>query len=129
MRRATMAEVRATYKPRDAWWTVLLVDPVAGPIVRLLAPYRLITANGLTLVAFVVGLGAAGLFWQASRPALIAGALLYHLSFIIDCVDGKIARLHRSGTIFGSWIDFICDRIRIVVCTLALMGGQYRVTG
>jgi hypothetical protein len=30
---------------------------------------------------------------------------------------------------FGVWFDFIFDRVRVVLCTVALMGGQYARTG
>jgi phosphatidylglycerophosphate synthase len=126
--RATRAEVRATYKARDAWWTVLLVDPIAGWLVRLVSPYRWITANRLTVASFAVGLGAAACFVRGGPPWLVAGALLYHVSFILDCVDGKIARLRRDWSILGGWLDFVLDRIRVVLCAMALMGGQYRLT-
>ncbi|MFL5286419.1 MAG: hypothetical protein ACJ8AW_36945, partial [Rhodopila sp.] len=33
--KVTLQEIRErTYKPRDAWWTVLLVDPLAARLVR-----------------------------------------------------------------------------------------------
>jgi phosphatidylglycerophosphate synthase len=124
-----MAEVRATYKSRDAWWTVLLVDPLAGRLVRLVSPYRWITPNGLTIAAFALGLASAACFLQGSWGWLITGALTYHLSFVVDCMDGKVARLRDTESIFGTWLDFICDRVRVVLCAMALMGGQYLVTG
>jgi phosphatidylglycerophosphate synthase len=124
-----MAEVQATYKPRDAWWTVLLVDPLAGRLVRLVSPYRWVTPNWLTVAAFALGLGSAACFLQGVRGWLITGALIYHLSFVVDCMDGKIARLRQTGSIFGSWLDFIGDRVRVMLCAMALMGGQYLVTG
>lgn len=57
--------------------------------------------------------------------SLIIGAALYHLSFIFDCIDGKLARLKGNGTVFGGWLDYVFDRIRVLFCALALMGGQY----
>ena len=128
MRRATKEEVQATYKARDAWWTVLLVDPLAGWLVRLVSPFPWITANRLTVASFAFGLGSAVCFLQGSSALLIVGALLYHVSFILDCMDGKIARLRRDWSILGGWLDFLFDRLRVVLCTLALMGGQYRIT-
>ncbi|MFD0520693.1 CDP-alcohol phosphatidyltransferase family protein [Paractinoplanes durhamensis] len=122
----TLEEIRErTYKPRDAWWTVLLVDPVASRLVRLVAPHRRITPNMLTVLATVIGLAAAGCFAMQTRWWLVAGALLFHVSFIVDCMDGKIARLNGTGSIFGAWFDFVFDRIRVFICALALFGGQY----
>ncbi|WP_033339177.1 CDP-alcohol phosphatidyltransferase family protein [Catenuloplanes japonicus] len=125
----TAGQVRATLKDRDAWWTVLLVDPIATPIVRRVARFGWITPNRLTLAAFLLGTGAALSFWQATRPWLALGALLFHLSFMFDCMDGKVARLRGDGSAFGAWLDFICDRIKDLTCTAGLFGGQWAVTG
>ena len=128
--RVALAEIRSrTYKARDAWWTVALVDPLASRLVRLVAPWRPVTPNRLTIAAFLVGIGAAACFWQQTYGWLVAGALLFHLSFVIDCMDGKIARLNGTGSVFGAWLDYVFDRLRIVVCTIGLFGGQYARTG
>ncbi|WP_229069196.1 CDP-alcohol phosphatidyltransferase family protein [Actinoplanes sp. DH11] len=124
--KVTLQEIRErTYKPVDAWWTVLLVDPLASRLVRLVAPYRWITPNVLTLLATVIGVGAMVFFAIGDRWALAAGAVLFHLSFVVDCMDGKIARLNGTGTIFGQWLDFVLDRVRVFFCAIALFGGQY----
>ncbi|MDQ0948835.1 phosphatidylglycerophosphate synthase [Streptomyces phaeochromogenes] len=125
-----LAEVRRiTEKKRDAWWTVLLVDPVATPLVRLTAMRTRITPNQITWGAFLLGLVSAACFAFGDWRWLIAGALVYHLSFILDCMDGKVARLTGQGSVFGAWLDFVFDRIRVAVCGVALMAGQYDRTG
>jgi phosphatidylglycerophosphate synthase len=122
----TLQEIRErTYKPRDAWWTVLLVDPLASRLVRIVAPHRRITPNMLTTIATVLGLAAAACFAQQTRWWLVAGALLFHVSFVVDCMDGKIARLNGTGSLFGAWFDFVFDRLRVFACALTLFGGQY----
>ncbi|MCA2219138.1 CDP-alcohol phosphatidyltransferase family protein [Jidongwangia harbinensis] len=124
--RFTLHEIRTrTYKDRDAWWTVWLVDPLASRLVWLVAPLRSVTPNRLTVSAFLLGVGAAACFWQQSYAWLALGALLFHFSFVIDCMDGKIARLKGTGSVFGAWLDYVFDRLRVLVCTVALMGGQY----
>lgn len=130
MASATLAELRAvTYKQRDSWWTVLLADPIAIHLVRFAARHRWITPNRITVLGFLLGLGSAACFATAERPWLIAGALLYHVIFILDCVDGKLARWQGSGSILGGWMDLAFDHIRVVVCVVALTGGQYLATG
>ncbi|MGW0651902.1 CDP-alcohol phosphatidyltransferase family protein [Streptomyces umbrinus] len=125
-----LAEVRRiTEKKRDAWWTVLLVDPVATPLVRLTAMRTRITPNQITWGAFLLGLVSAACFAFGDWRWLIAGALVYHLSFILDCMDGKVARLTGQGSVFGAWLDFVFDRIRVALCGVALMAGQYDRTG
>ena len=126
----TLAEVRErTYKKRDAWWTVFLVDPLAGRLVVWTANHTSITPNQLTLGAGVLGLASAACFTQGSWPWLVAGALLFHLSFVLDCMDGKIARLKGTGSVFGAWVDFVFDRIRFFACMMALLLGQWVYTG
>ncbi|MGK5685362.1 CDP-alcohol phosphatidyltransferase family protein [Actinoplanes sp. URMC 104] len=129
VQRFPLAVIRdRTYKQKDAWWTVGLVDPLASRLVWLVSPWRSVTPNRLTLLAFVVGLDSAYCFWRADYPWLLAGALLFHLSFVLDCMDGKIARLNGTGSPFGSWLDYVLDRLRVAVCAVGLFGGQYAAT-
>ncbi|MFD3586265.1 CDP-alcohol phosphatidyltransferase family protein [Streptomyces sp. NPDC058683] len=116
---------KLTCKKRDAWWTVFLVDPVATRLLLVVARFRFITPNRVTWAALFIGLAAGGFFLEGDRQSLIIGALLYHLSFILDCIDGKLARLKGNGTVFGGWLDYVFDRIRVLFCALALMGGQF----
>ncbi|MFE0871555.1 CDP-alcohol phosphatidyltransferase family protein [Streptomyces rochei] len=120
---------KLTCKKRDAWWTVFLVDPVATRMLIVLARFRFITPNRVTWAALFIGLASAGFFLQGDSRSLLIGALLYHLSFILDCIDGKLARLKGNGTVFGGWLDYVFDRIRVLFCALALMGGQFLRTG
>ncbi|MER5438115.1 CDP-alcohol phosphatidyltransferase family protein [Streptomyces sp. NPDC002790] len=120
---------RLTQKKRDAWWTVLLVDPMATPLVRVTARWTRITPNQITWGALILGLGAAGCFAMGDWRWLIAGAVIYHLSFVLDCMDGKVARLTGQGSVFGAWLDYIFDRVRVMACAVALMGGQFQRTG
>jgi hypothetical protein len=78
--------------------------------------------------AFLLGLGAAGCFARQSYWWLFAGAVLFHLSFVLDCMDGKIARLNGTGSVFGAWLDYVFDRLRVLVCAIGLFGGQYQRT-
>ncbi|GIF26223.1 phosphatidylglycerophosphate synthase [Actinoplanes tereljensis] len=128
-RRIALSEIRSrTYKRRDAWWTVWLVDPLASRLVWLVAPWRWVTPNLLTFLAFLIGIGSAVSFWQGSYGWVALGALLFHVSFVLDCMDGKIARLNGTGSVFGQWLDYVFDRLRVVVTTIGLFGGQYERT-
>jgi len=129
LQRFTLDDVRGTYKKRDAWWTIFLVDPLAGRLVVPVANRTNITPNQLTILAALLGIGAAASFWQATTWWFIAGAVLFHLSFVIDCMDGKIARLKGTGSYFGVWLDFLFDRVRDLICAIALFGGLERATG
>jgi phosphatidylglycerophosphate synthase len=126
----TLSDVRElTYKRRDSWWTVFLVDPVASHLVKVTANRTSITPNQLTIAALLLGLGAAVCFAQGTSAWLLAGAALFHLGFVLDCMDGKIARLKGTGSAFGAWLDYVFDRIRVLICALCLLGGFFLATG
>jgi phosphatidylglycerophosphate synthase len=126
----TAADVRdRTLKYTDAWWTVLLVDPLAAPAVAFIANRTPITPNVITVGSLLLGLACAGAFLLHTWTWLLIGALLYHLSFTLDCMDGKVARLKGNGSAIGGLLDYIFDRIRVVVVTIGLFGGQFNATG
>jgi hypothetical protein len=128
--RWTTADVkRRTLKFKDAWWTVLLVDPVAAPLVAFIANYTAVTPNAITVTSLLLGLASAAAFWLHTWPWLVAGAVLFHLSFTLDCLDGKVARLKGNGSAIGGLLDFTCDQIRMLAATLGLFGGQFQATG
>ena len=127
--RFTLADVQKTYKRKDAWWTVLLVDPVASRLTVPVANHTRITPNQISFVSFLTGIGAALSFAQGSHGWLALGALLYHVSFVLDCMDGKIARLKGTGSAFGMWLDFSFDQYKFWICAAGLAYGQYARTG
>ncbi|MEV0380155.1 CDP-alcohol phosphatidyltransferase family protein [Nonomuraea sp. NPDC050643] len=126
MRTYSLDDVHETRKRRDSWWTVYFVDPVACRVALPVANHTRLTPNGLTVFSLVLGAVSAGCF---AANQLVAGACVFYLSFMIDCVDGKIARLKGTGTPFGLWLDYVGDRVRVVLCAGGLAYGQYTLTG
>jgi phosphatidylglycerophosphate synthase len=124
-RRFSLEDIRATYKWRDAWWTVYLVDPLASRLMLPLVNHTRITPNQVSSLSFVVGIFAALSFVQGGHGWLVLGAALYHISFVLDCIDGKIARLKGTGSVFGMWLDYSFDRYRVMICAVGLSYGQY----
>ncbi len=99
-------------KKRDYWWTVLAVDPVALPVVRLLARKRWLTPDQVSFLSLVIGLAVGPVFATATRAGLIAGAMLFYLSFMFDCVDGKLARATGISSPRGELLERIGDGAR-----------------
>jgi len=125
MRTYSLDDVYETRKRRDSWWTVYFVDPVACRVALPVANHTRMTPNGLTVFSLVLGMVSAACF---ATNQLIAAAVLFYLSFMIDCVDGKIARLKGTGTPFGLWLDYVGDRVRVILCAGGLAYGQYALT-
>jgi phosphatidylglycerophosphate synthase len=96
-------------KKRDYWWTVLATDPIAVPLVRGLARKRWVTPDQVTVLALLLGLSVGPVFALGTRWALVAGALLFYTAFIVDCVDGKLARALGVSSPRGEALDHLAD--------------------
>lgn len=127
-RQYTLDDIKATYKPRDAWWTVLIIDPIAGRLLVPIANRTSLRPIHLTFIAAIAGLVAALCFWQATPIYLVWGAIAFHISFIFDCMDGKLARLKSQQSFLGTWVDFFLDRTKDIACTIGLFGGLFHAT-
>jgi phosphatidylglycerophosphate synthase len=95
-------------KTRDYWWTVVVVDPLAVPLTRWLAARRLLSADQVTWLALVVAL-PMGPAYATGRTGLVVGAALFFVSFLLDCVDGKLARALGTSSSKGKLLDAVSD--------------------
>ena len=107
-------------KVRDLCWTVFVIDPVAVPLVGWLRRFRSVTADRLTVASTLVAVVAALLF---ATQHFVLGAVVYQLSFLLDCLDGKIASLRGKRHGWGGWFDQAGDATRIAVCSAGLAFG------
>ncbi|MEV0716279.1 CDP-alcohol phosphatidyltransferase family protein [Asanoa sp. NPDC050611] len=119
------AELRLAVKEQDDFFTTYFVSTWSPYVTKAAARLRL-TPTGVTAISVVVVAAAAGLFgYGGSRPAwLLAGVLLY-LGFVLDCVDGQLARYTRTFSVFGGWLDTVADRAKeyLVYAGLAVGAG------
>lgn len=90
----------------DAWWTVLAIDPVAVRLVRMVSPWGWVTPMRLTVAAHALGLLTAALF---ALGHLLPAAVLYEVRFVLDCMDGKLARRRGTTSAVGAYADFVGD--------------------
>lgn len=104
-------------KPQDSWWTVLAIDPLATRIVPLLSRRAFVTPLRLTLVAFALGLAAVVAFGTGE---LVLGAILFEIRFLLDCLDGKLARYRGTSSPAGAFVDVACDMLVVSLCYSAL---------
>jgi phosphatidylglycerophosphate synthase len=99
----TIAEIKSTVKPVDAWWTVLVIDPISIRLIWvLLRIVPSVSPMAVTTASLLVGGGSIAAF---ATGQLILGAALFEVAFLLDCVDGKIARLEKRTTRLGGFYD------------------------
>ena len=110
---------RAGAKRLDYWWTVLFTDPLAVPLTRALARRRA-SPNAVSVVAVVLGVATGPVFALGTRAGLVAGGLLFYLAFLVDCIDGKLARARDAHSKRGAALDHIGDILRRTSASVGL---------
>lgn len=96
------AAAAAGAKPLDAWWTVLVVDPVALRLLPFLAGLAFVTPLRLTLVGAALSAASIPAF---ATEHFVVGALLFQAGFFFDCLDGKLARIRGETSVLGAFLD------------------------
>ncbi len=95
--------------------------------------YRLartaVTPNQVTIANTVFGLIAAWMFAARGYWWPVLGSLLFLTSVTIDGVDGEVARLKMTESLFGKRLDVITDNIVNVAILVAIGIGCYRNSG
>ncbi|NMO55079.1 CDP-alcohol phosphatidyltransferase family protein [Actinoplanes sp. TBRC 11911] len=120
------ARLRLAVKEKDDFFTTYAVS-TWSPIVTKAAARLKLTPTGVTALSVVFAVAAALAFWQASRPAMVAGGILLYLGFVLDCVDGQLARYTRRFDPFGGWLDTMADRAKEYAVYAGLAAGAERI--
>ena len=119
---------RKTQKPRDVFWNTYVCRPIAAVLVHLLRATP-ITPNQITLAAFGLALGAAAilLLWPGYW-GLLVGAVVFELSYVLDCADGMLARLRGVQSSVGHLLDFLMDELKAFIIFAVVAVRLYRAS-
>jgi phosphatidylglycerophosphate synthase len=111
---------RRTQKPRDILWNRYVARPLAAVLLVPLARTR-VTPNQVTLATLVVfAVGAAMMALCPARGALVGAAAVIELSYVLDCVDGQLARWKGTSSPVGAHLDFLMDEIKAFLLVAAV---------
>ncbi|MFC0864967.1 CDP-alcohol phosphatidyltransferase family protein [Sphaerimonospora cavernae] len=122
------ARLDAAVKTGDGFFTTFFVSSWSRHLVRLAAMLGL-TPNAVTGISVGLALIAAIWFSDGHRTGLVVGAVALYLSFVLDCVDGQLARYTRRFSTLGGWLDGICDRLKEYVVLAGLAFGYQAQSG
>jgi phosphatidylglycerophosphate synthase len=109
---------RKTRKVPDLFWNAYVCRPIAALLVSAIEGTR-ITPNQITLSAVFVALASVVLLlaWPGYW-GLIAAAVVFELSYVLDCADGMLARWRGTASPVGHLLDFLMDELK-AFCLLA----------
>jgi choline kinase len=114
--------LKSAVKGADGFFTTFFVSTWSRYVARW-AGRRGMTPNQVTVLALCVGIAAATAFATGERAGYIVGAVLVYLSFVLDCVDGQLARYTRQFSKFGGYLDSLFDRTKEYVAFAGLAIG------
>lgn len=99
---------------------VLLFEYLVFPLTRLLARFRPVTPNHVSLVVLAFFILSAYLFFSAEGADYRLACFCFMLGAILDTVDGALARLTKRTSATGKMIDLAIDRFGIGIILIAL---------
>jgi hypothetical protein len=92
----------------DETLTLYILRPIAFIFVKLIYKTK-ITPNQVSLMTIITGLISGFIFSKGTATCFIIAGSLHLFCLVLDCVDGMIARLKKSGTAVGRIIDGFAD--------------------
>ena len=105
----------ATKTRDDEWWSSFATSPMAILANYAAVEVHWITPNRVTAASFLVAVVATGGILVGSTACFIAAAFLIHLSHILDCMDGQMARYRRVSSPIGSYYDRLTDQVQVAL--------------
>lgn len=100
------------------------IDPYLYPVLKitvpLLARFNFITPNLVTIISFIVY--GAGCFFVTTDFAFspYLAAILLFLGYLLDCVDGELARYKGLQSTLGDYLDKVLDTFKIAIIHLSI---------
>jgi phosphatidylglycerophosphate synthase len=94
----------------DDWymWNVLRKVSIRVTWLFLHTP---INANGVTTLFIVFGFLISGVFLIGTKTAFLAGALMMQFWYVLDMVDGEVARYRKESVATGRFFDYMAHYI------------------
>ncbi|MDX5565340.1 DUF5941 domain-containing protein [Streptomyces sp. ID05-04B] len=103
--------LKSAVKARDGFFTTYFISPYSRYIARWCAR-RGLTPNQVTTASLITALIAAGCAATGTRGGFVAAGVLLIASFVLDCVDGQLARYSLQYSTLGAWLDATFDRAK-----------------
>ncbi len=115
---------KADHRRIGNWMARRVSRPAALRITRVIGPWG-ISANWITLLAWACGLAAAAAFgWGTADGWLLAAALL-QLWYLLDHVDGQLARLNGTASLDGVQFDYLMHHTLNLIVPLGVGWGLF----
>ena len=111
-------EIRDYQKETLPIYTAVVIDPISRFVVKYILKYNFrLKPYTYTYFGLILSLISANFFLNSY---FLIGAIFFQISIIFDCVDGYVARIQNTGSIFGIFSDGFVDFLRVFINLYAL---------
>jgi phosphatidylglycerophosphate synthase len=105
----------ATKTKDDEWWSSFVTSPLAIAANYWLVDRPWLTPNRITALSFIAAVIAAVCIVMDGTNSFIIAAILIHVSHILDCMDGQMARYRKTSSAAGSYFDRLTDQAQVIL--------------
>lgn len=105
----------ATKNKDDEWWSSFVTSPLAVAVNYVVVDVKWLTPNLITLFSFITALISVLFIIAGGTTNFIIAAVLIHLSHVLDCMDGQMARYRQTTSPSGAYFDKLTDQIQITL--------------
>lgn len=109
------------------WMARRIARPAALRITWLIVPAG-ISAHTVTLLAWCVGGAAAALFAMGTPGVWLSGAVCLQIWYLLDHVDGQLARWHGTSSLDGVQLDYLMHHTLNLLIPLGVGYGVARAS-
>lgn len=106
-----------------------LVTHRLTPFVVYFFAERKVTPDQVTLLSLIVGWTSSLFLAAPSSMSMLLGAFFLEIYYVLDSVDGQLARLTGQCSKTGAFLDILLNYLVHPFCFLSIGVGQCRVTG
>jgi len=105
----------ATKNKDDEWWSSFVTSPLAIAVNYMVVDIKWLTPNLITLFSFIIAVISAVFIIIGGQGNFIIAAILIHISHILDCMDGQMARYRKQSSPTGSFFDKLTDQLQVAI--------------
>ncbi len=110
------------------WMARKISRPMALRVTWIILPWH-VSAHGMTLLAWCLALAATVALGHGSVWGWLAGAALLQLWYLLDHVDGQLARFHGTASLDGVQLDYLMHHTVNLLVPLGIAYGLFTCSG
>lgn len=113
----TLKQIKnATHTPQASF--NLILNPLIYRFSWIFINFTNFSPNFITFLSVIFFVASAYFFLKSM---FLLGAICYFMRYLLDHVDGKVARLKKKSSKFGTFFDNCSGYIGSALCTIALL--------